>query len=492
MNRSAASVLAVLAVLLIGVGIGAVTTPPVSSASAQGRVAVQRTTLVCPNPAGRAGGTVSAFVPAQGDGGQTPLKGVGSAAFADVNNAGHVRGSLDSVGRLGTITAAPGVPALIARADGRAAPGFTAEQTTIVTSGPERGLASAMCATPGTDFWFIGSSAASARQANLYLTNGEDTPAQVDVVLFGPNGQLDAPAGRGRTVPAHQQADPVLLSSLVSGAPQVVAVHVVVHTGRLAAALSDLETKNGTDPLGVDWVPASAAPSRQVVVPGIPPDATSLQLQLLAPGEQDANVTLRMVGKSGTFTPTVRNTQNGSATAPASRLVSFDLSGITHNEESALMLTADQPIIAGIRAVRSANGGSEAAFTAGVAGLTPGQRSVLPDNRATKSFTSALYLSAPAAAGQVDVTTVGSGGPRTQTVSVGAGTTLSVPLASPGGDVFAVVVTPKPGSGPVFGARLLTLKASDGPLFTVQPLALARETVLVPHIDNEQSTAVRQ
>jgi hypothetical protein len=491
-NRSTASLLAVLAVLVVGVGIGAISRPPVVSASAQGRVAVQRTTVVCPNPAGRTGGMVSAFVPAQGDGGQTPLKGVGSAAFTDVNNAGHVRGALDTVGRLGTIAAGSGVPALVARADGQAAPGFTAEQTTIATSGPERGLASAMCVAPGTDFWFIGTSAANTRQANLYLTNGEDTPAQVDVILFGPNGQLDAPSGRGRTVAAHQQADPLLLSSLVTGSPQVVAVHVVVHTGRLAAALSDLETKNGTDPMGVDWVPASAAPARQVVLPGIPPDATSLQLQVLAPGEQDANVTLRMIGKSGTFTPTVRNTQNGTATAPAARLVSFDLSGITHNEESALLLTADQPILAGVRAVRSADDASEVAFTAGAAGLTAGQRSVLPDNRATKSFTSTVYLSAPGAAGQVDVTTVGSGAPRTQTVNVGSGTTVGVPLTSPGGDVFAVVVTPKPGSGPVFGARLLALKATDGPLFTVQPLAAARESVVVPHIDNEQSTAVHQ
>ncbi len=488
MTRVSTSVAAALALLVVGGAIGAASRPPVVAATPQGRVAVQRASALCPNPAGRAGGTVTGFTPAPPDGQNRP--GGGTASFTDINNAGQLRGSVTSVGRLATIATGAGVPALVARADGAAAPGFTAEQTTIVTAGPERGLASVVCGTPGTDFWFLGSSAASTRQANLYLANGEDAPAQVDVLLYGPNGQLDAPAGRGRTIPPHQQADPVLLSSLVNGAPPVVAVHVTVHTGRVSAALSDLEVKDGTDPRGIDWTPAAAQPSRQVVVPGIPPDATALQLQILTPGDADANVKLRMLGKGGVFTPTVAGAQNGAVGAPSGRVVSLDLSGITHNEESALMLSSDQPILAGIRAVRSGNDTPDVGFTAGTPGLNPGDRAVLPDNRATRAFASTLYLSAPQSAGKVDVMAVSSGAPKTQTVDVPAGATIGVPLASPGGDVFAVVVSPEPGSGEIFGARLLTEKASDGSMFSIQPLSPARESVTVPHIDNDQSTAV--
>ena len=81
-----------------------------------------------------------------------------------------------------------------------------------------RGLAGTACAVPGTDFWFVGSGAVVGQRGRVYLTNPEAAPAVADITLYGPDGPIDAPAGRGVPVAAGTQ-EVRLLDALAPGSP---------------------------------------------------------------------------------------------------------------------------------------------------------------------------------------------------------------------------------------------------------------------------------
>ena len=56
------------------------------------------------------------------------------------------------------------------------------------------------------------------------------------------------------------------------------------------------------------------------------------------------------------------------------------------------------------------------------------------------------------------------------------------------GDAFSVVVLPLPGSGPVYGGRVMDEPVKGGLLLTAQPLAPARLWALVPPITESAAT----
>jgi hypothetical protein len=80
----------------------------------------------------------------------------------------------------------------------------------------------------------------------------------------------------------------------------------------------------------------------------------------------------------------------------------------------------------------------------------------------------------------------GGGSPVTKTVTVKAGTTLSVEPSAPssGKGAFAVTVEPVSG-GPVYASRELALPLNGVPMFTIQPMPDDRGTVEVPQSEQE-------
>ena len=76
-----------------------------------------------------------------------------------------------------------------------------------------------------------------------------------------------------------------------------------------------------------------------------------------------------------------------------------------------------------------------------------------------------------------------------QDVRVPAGRTVETELAAPGEDdaSYGAVITPKPGSAPVYASRTLAKGKGDGYLFTVLPIVPAPITVHLPDTADSQS-----
>ncbi|MER8199569.1 DUF5719 family protein [Streptomyces microflavus] len=365
-------------------------------------------------------------------------------------------------------------PALVGTATGRLAPGWAAQQTTTVTAGGARGLLGVSCTAPDTDFWFPGVSTARSRQDYVHLTNPDDSAAVADIELFGAKGAVTSEVGDGITVPARSSVA-LLLSTLTDEAVNDLTAHVTTRSGRVGGVV--LTADDGS---GADWLTAAADPSGTLVMPGIPADATSVQLVAFAPGENDADVKVQLMGKNTTFAPAGNDTLH----IKSGMTATIDLKDITRGEPGSLRLTPVEknratPIVAALRVVRGTGAKQEIAYIPATGPV--GARASVTDNRAKGST---LSLAAPAATAKVKVTTsAGSGGgePAVETYTVKAGTTTAITPKPPAGLKGAYALTVETVSGgPVHASRALVLPEGGVQMFTIQTLPDDGGTVVVP------------
>ncbi|MER5280668.1 DUF5719 family protein [Streptomyces sp. NPDC002809] len=372
-------------------------------------------------------------------------------------------------------------PALVGTATGRLAPGWTSQQTTTVEAGDSRGLLGVSCTAPDTDFWFPAASTAKSREDYVHLTNPDDTAAVADIELYGPDGTLKSDVGEGITVPAGSGVR-VLISTLTSKAEDDVTVHVTTRTGRVGAVVRSADSKTGSD-----WLPASTEPASTLVLPGIPADATSVRLVAFAPGEDDADLTVKLLGKTGAISPAGHEDLHVKSRMTAG----VDLKNLTRGEAGSLLLSPAQdgkatPVVAALRVVRGKGANQEVGYIPATGPV--GAQATAADNRAKGSV---LSLTAPGAAGTVKVTaSAGSKGgtPVSKTYEVAAGTTVAVTPPVPAGlkGTYALTVETQSG-GPVHAARTLTVPMDGIPMFTVQTLPDDRGTVEVPAAEQDLS-----
>ncbi|MEV6649452.1 DUF5719 family protein [Streptomyces sp. NPDC051219] len=523
MNRPTLSLLAAAAALAAVTGFAALTAPggpdaPDSEAAA--RLPVERSSLLCPAPSmsDLAETTYTSFTPAGGGSEGSAKAGtaqlvpsVGSLAAPDADkakkddeeetgqdaekdeekdaekdeekddkttkNAAADKPvvSVKAPGKpaAGTASGAE-APALIGAAEGRLAPGWAAQQTTTVTVGGARGVLGVSCSPPDTDFWFPAASTAKERQDYVHLTNPDDTAAVVDIEMYGPEGALKAEAGEGIPVPAKSSV-PVLLSTLTGTATADVTVHVTTRTGRVGASVQAMDDKAGSD-----WLPASADPAGSLVLPGIPADATSARLVAFVPGQDDADLKVRLAGPTGSFTPAGAENLH----VKSGMTKSLDLKDVTKGEAGSLVLTPAEgrdatPVVAALRVTRGTGAKQEVAFVPAAAQV--GERATVTDNRAKGSV---LSLVAPESTVTVKVTASAgteAGAQVVKTFTVKGGTTLAVPPPVPAGlkGSYALTVETESG-GPLHAARTLELPEDGIPMFTVQTLSDDRGTVEVP------------
>jgi hypothetical protein len=501
---------AVVVLLLVGLGLAAQTEPaqsgtPGALSPQQRFVPVARASAVCPDavadattatkvtmaapgaiddqtPDARKAKTGSAAVQPLGGGAiAARLNAVSSTGFAVATSGGAAQDASD--------VGADGQP-LVASAAGALAPGFTASMTTRSSSEDIRGLASTACTVPGNDFWFVGSGAVVGRRGRLYLSNPESVPAVVDVALYGPAGPIDAPGGRGVTLAAGTQE--VLKLDALAPDVERFAVHVQVRQGRVAAALRDQQVQ-GLTPLGADWVPASHAPARRLVLPGVPSGAGQRRLQIVVPGDADAIVRVRLIGVDGSFVPSGLDV----AEARAGRVSDVDLAPFTGGQAVAVELTSDQPITAGvlIRVGGVGKARAEMAYTAAAAPVTAAAPGVVTDLRGSKAGTtvsSNVMLAAPGADATVQIDVLPPAVGKSTTVTVPAGGQISVDAATLSDDAsFAVTLVPTKGSGPVMAARQLSVTDVSGPLLTVLLVSPSRYAVRVPQVEADLPTGLR-
>ena len=485
-SRTTQSLLAAVGVLAIAVGI-AEAHPPTGQAAAPGktvRTAVQHSSLLCPPPLQSLTGTTgySLAVPGaqSGSGAGGTDSGTGTATLGALPATGASASTAapkalakqTQVGGSTTAKAAAGdkAVALLGTADGSVAPGFTVQQT---TTGPNKALSGTACGAPGTDFWFAGGDSLKGSVDYLELTNAESTVADVDVQIFGTDGEVDNPQASNISVPADGTSS-LLLSTLLSPGASAsdLAMHVLVRSGRVGAAL---HADSGAAK-GADWVPTTTLDDSQVI-PGLPGDLTDAVLVLSVPGQTDADLKVQLASQDGWITPAGHETVH----AKSGMTTVVDLGALTHGQPATMRLTPSDPkqavpFVAGIQVVRgkSTKSGADTGY---LAGSTPiGQRATAAGNA---NGDSSLLLTATGKAAVVKVSEIGATGtPTTQNVSIRAGATVLAALKGPSGS-YAVTVEPVSG-GPVYAARMIGRTSGGVPTFTIQQLPDDRSTVQIP------------
>lgn len=389
------------------------------------------------------------------------------------------------------ITAAgQALPPIRAFAEGPLAPGFVADQWGRAPSGTGRGMASTACAPAAADFWFVGGGAIAGRKTRIVLVNPDDTAATVDVTVLGPKGVIDTPAGHGVIVAA-QARSVIRLDTLAPGIAAT-AVHVVALAGRVGAAVDD-EQASGLSVVGTDWIPPAAPPSTTVYVPGIVDGKGARVLSIAAPGDRDALVNVRVINETGTFAPADR----AQIPVPAGSVVTIDMAPVLDQQAATLELTADVPIVAGMRQFfGGAKVQDETSYAAAAEPFTAAAAvSGLPVRPATDVR---LYVTAPADAAAVDLVLLPYGGGKgaatptaPEHITVAAGTVASVRIKAPAAQWYTAIVTPQKGSGQVLVAHRVREQSTYGDLVTGYPWTPLRTQVPVPVAEQDPGLTVR-
>ena len=386
----------------------------------------------------------------------------------------------------GSLAASPGLGPVAARASGSAAPGLGAGMLTRSTADAARGLLGTACVAPASDFWFVGSGAVVGQRGRVYLSNPEAAPAVVDLTLYGPDGPIAAPAGRGVAVAAGGQQ--VRLLDALSPGTAVFALHVHARTGRVAAAVRDQQIE-GLTPRGADWVPAAAPPARRQVVAGVVAGSGERRLQVVAPGASDAIVKVRLVTESGSFAPAGLDVIEVSAGS----VKDVDLAQFAMGEQVGVELDADVPVTAAVL-VRATGVGplTDVAWTSAGRPLTAATPGVVPEARQGGGTGSALLLAAPRSDATVRLAALPPATGTPQEVRVPRGGQVVVDLGTVStAPSFALTVTPLAGSGPVYATRAVSESEAKGPLLTLEPVEPGRFTVTVPRVVGDLSTGLR-
>jgi hypothetical protein len=256
----------------------------------------------------------------------------------------------------------------------------------------------------------------------------------------------------------------------------------------------DDQQQVGLSTVGTDWIPQAAPPARRVYVPGVVNGNGARVLSVLAPGDNDATVNIRLITPDGTFTPVDRSRLQ----VPAGSVVTIDMAPVLDNQPATLELTSDQPIVAGMRMFFGGKSvQDETAYSAGAQPFSAvAAVSGLPVRAATDVRVS---ITAPSTAATVDITllpfTGGKGAAQAtapRRITVGAGKVKYVLLTPPAGiDWYTAVVTPVAGSGPILVAHRVRETSRYGDLVTGYPWSPLRTQVTVPTAQQDLAVANR-
>ena len=452
---------------------------PDSTAAVTRQVAVTSAARACPPAQGSGSGPVALIAGATGAAGPAtaglveltalPPAGVPVRATGPVRAPGPGVLSLLTV-PAGSSTSKKGIS--VAEGWSVSASG-TMAQAMEAEVAQSSGMASVRCGEPGSDIWFVGPGQQNgAAQIQLDLMNVDSLAASVDVSVITDAGQAQAGNDTGITVPPHQTVTESL-SSMGSGST-VVAIEVHTSIGRVAADVSE-----GSSHGAASWLPIAAAPSTELVIPGVPPSGSAAGLFLAVPGTSSARVNVLAITPQGHYRPFGSQTVDLPGES-ASYVALTPLGGTA----AALEITSNVPVVAGVLVPGSGAG----AFTAATAPIS--EQAVVAGNTTGSGLAASVVLSAPAAAARVRLTEIargdrgGADATGSQIVSVRAGHTLVASVTAPRGakrgSAFAVVITPLAGAGPLYAARVET--QGQNTIVSILPAASALTTISLPPV----------
>ena len=365
-----------------------------------------------------------------------PLRPPPATPLADLTRAGVVRRV--QLGR----SAGPAVTVL---GRGALATGLAATQHATSTAGPARGMATGGCLQPAVRWYFVGAGSTAGHVDRLLLANPDPGVATVDLSFFGAGGEVRAVGAEGLSV-APYSVRVIRVRELVPPQPEL-GIAVRARQGRVVAAVRDRWTR-GLRPAGVEWLPPTAAPSRDVVVAGGLAGDGRRALLVANPSPFEALVDVELLGRDGRFRPV----ELPRLRVPPGALVLRDLATVADGGVASVHLRSDQPVTAAVR-LRGPGHGVDVALAAASAALTGPAVLALPTGSRP-----VLSLANPTrASGRARVTAYAPDGSRIAgaLVAVDGGTTRQWPVPAAGNGQRSagyVVVSPSTGSALVAGA----------------------------------------
>jgi Family of unknown function (DUF5719) len=498
-NRFVLAFLVVLALAglygVAGLSRAVLVTAAVKPAGTAGRLQVSSALVACPSPglALPIGGNIAlASAPASTGSGQvalTPLHLVtatkpvttvssqpqpGQLAVKTIHQALAPKKAKSAMPSMagGAVPTSLANGGLIVAATGSDAQGFDVEQL-----GPG-GQPSARCEAPGSDFWFI-SPETTKLSTELYLINADDAPADAHVGVQTDSGpRLGAPDS-GIVVPPHSMVVQNL-DKLVRSA-KAAALHVTTSTGRVVAAVRE----TGKAGKAGIWLPPAPPPATTQVLTGLPDTTGTRELFVTVPGGAAARVKVTAVTPRGTYQPT-----GGSGISLLGRLTTGIALPSLSGFPGSVRISANVPVTA----VLEVSGGPAGAPGVFISGSGPVTEQGVVAGPAGQGGTTEIVLSAPGKAASVRITQAAPGTPLTgqsgQVVNIKARSATKVTLKLPKKDrastLMAVIVTPLPGSGPVYAARVAI---SGGNVMTVLAVGSAPTRIDLPAV-RESLTSV--
>jgi hypothetical protein len=235
-------------------------------------------------------------------------------------------------------------PPIRMRAEGSWAPSAEAGVAARQQAGTSEGLSSAACAAPGRQWWFVGAGSQLGRGAALLVSNAAEELARFDITLYAGAGPVQALAGKG--IDLGPSSSVRLRLDALAPDEELLAIHVLATSGRVAAAVRDVAVPSEDRPRGVDFIPPAQAPGTRLVIAGIPAGDGDRDLVLVNPGSQFATVTPRLLTESGP----VALEGLAAVAVPAGAIIRVDLNRVLGGRSGTLDLTSDVPVIGGARA----------------------------------------------------------------------------------------------------------------------------------------------
>ncbi|MDN5851565.1 MAG: DUF5719 family protein [Actinomycetia bacterium] len=354
------------------------------------------------------------------------------------------------------------------------APFSTAFAATRPEGGLGGGMAVMQCPRSSSRAWFVGAGSTANHPGTLVLSNPTDVDAVVDVALYGAQEEIEVVGGSGIVVKAGESKQ-VPLDELGTGEDEL-GVEVQATQGTVAASI--LDASGELNPYaGSEYLPVTARPSPSRVIAGIPRGSDERQLLVVNPGDRAANVSLAVVGKDGTSTPSGME----SISVGSGAIKSVDLPDNLGKAALSLRLESKVPVTAAVRVISD---GDVAYAAANEAFSDP---VVVPTRVGDELDEADLRVAASAASrdggGTVHVRAHGADGSaigKQATVKLGAGTTTSFdPLDETGASrsKTAYVTLSAPGQ-----AVRASATYRDGDDVSVVPLVELPATVARPSV----------
>ena len=262
------------------------------------------------------------------------------------------------------LSAAPKVITVPPAASAEEAPLLAGNQVEQIATEALSGLAAAACTDPGNDLWLVGGSTEIGRTTLVTLSNPTDVTATVTLEVFSEKGYIDSVTSEGIIVLPGEQR----IISLAGYAPDVIApvVRVMSNGGQVLANLQQSVTRT-LAPSGVEWVAPGSGLATQQIIPGVfvagqaEHDRSEVgnvvsdlepAIRVVVPGEKDSKVTVKLLSSTG-------KTVEYSANLKAKKVVQLPLAGIADGTYT-VIITGQEPLVAGIRTIQGADSGAAA------------------------------------------------------------------------------------------------------------------------------------